>query len=46
MSQQDAKDTPAEEQQPYAKTKLHTHEPLRDLTGTGPYSQPTPQPTQ
>jgi hypothetical protein len=27
----------------YEKPKLHTHEPLRNLTGTGPY--PDNQPT-
>lgn len=46
MSDQEAKDTPEEDekQQPYAKPKLHTHEPLRDLTGGGPYGpNPTPQ---
>lgn len=47
MSDQEAKGTPKKEQTPYAKPKLHTHEPLRDLTGTGPLgSEPTPQPKQ
>ena len=43
MSDQEQKDRPEEEQPPYSKPKVHTHEPLRDLTGRGPLAQPTPQ---
>ena len=50
VSDQEANDTPEKKQEPYAKPKLHTHEPLRDLTGGGPFgpipfpSPPTPKP--
>jgi hypothetical protein len=43
MSEQPEKENLEEREEQYAKPKLHTHEPLRNLTGTGPY--PDNQPT-
>lgn len=43
MSDQEKKDNPEGEKQPYEKPKLHTHEPLRNLTGGGPTPEPTPR---
>ena len=47
MSEQSEKAQPEEGQEEYAKPKVHTHEPLRDLTGSGPYrdTAPTNSPT-
>ena len=47
MSDQPEKVQSEDEQEEYAKPKVHTHEPLRDLTGSGPYrdTAPTNSPT-
>ncbi len=42
MSDQEKKDNPEDEKQSYEKPNLHTHDPLRDLTGGGPLGGPPP----
>ena len=42
MSEQKEKEQPEDEKEPYAKPKLHTHEPLRNLTGGGPFPDSAP----
>ena len=44
MSDQPEKENPEEEENQYKKPTLHTHEPLRNLTGGGPFDSPSPQP--